>query len=292
MTGKTCWAYVDFKAAWVVVWGHMVQGKSVYPTEYNISVHLRKIWAHRDSHLHSWCCPSHISIIYWNNPFYRSVNASAIEFFLTFHAGGPGSRGAGDLPGETGALDGLRALLNLVLIAAAVDGHHLTCALLHLIRHWKTEQIHPQLPWFSSNVVLTHTHTHSHGNHSVQLELLIIFATQGSSTDHHLLGYWWRQVHVTLTVVIPHLRAVQSFKHLGRYVCQCAMEEGMRNIHPYWRFSFSFLLPAAGQADVAGPKLFVCLPEALLPFSPRAQQTVLVTLQLISLSIAAEKNRG
>lgn len=57
-------------------------------------------------------------------------------FFFTFHTGGSGSGGAGDLPGETGTLDGLRALLNLVLITAAMDGHHLTRALLHLVRDW------------------------------------------------------------------------------------------------------------------------------------------------------------
>lgn len=53
--------------------------------------------------------------------------------FFTFHTGGSGSGGARHLPGETGTLDGLRALLNLILITAAMDGHHLTRPLLHLV---------------------------------------------------------------------------------------------------------------------------------------------------------------
>lgn len=54
---------------------------------------------------------------------------------FTFHAGGSGSGGPSDLTWETGTLDGLRAFFDLVLIAAAMDSHHLTCALLHLIRY-------------------------------------------------------------------------------------------------------------------------------------------------------------
>lgn len=54
---------------------------------------------------------------------------------FTFHAGGSGSGGPSDLTRETGTLDGLRAFFDLVLIAAAMDSHHLTCALLHLIRY-------------------------------------------------------------------------------------------------------------------------------------------------------------
>lgn len=54
---------------------------------------------------------------------------------FTFHTGGSGSGRPSNLPREAGALDGLRSLLNLVLVAAAMDGHHLTGALLHLIRH-------------------------------------------------------------------------------------------------------------------------------------------------------------
>ena len=52
---------------------------------------------------------------------------------LTFHTGGSGSCGASNLTWETGTLDGLRALFYLILIAAAMDGHHLTGTLLHLI---------------------------------------------------------------------------------------------------------------------------------------------------------------
>lgn len=52
---------------------------------------------------------------------------------FTFHTGGSGSSGASNLPWETGTLDGLRALLNLILITAAMDGHNLTCPLLHLV---------------------------------------------------------------------------------------------------------------------------------------------------------------
>lgn len=54
---------------------------------------------------------------------------------FTFNAGGSGSSGASNLPWETGTLDGLRALLNLILITAAMDGHNLTCPLLHLVRN-------------------------------------------------------------------------------------------------------------------------------------------------------------
>lgn len=50
-----------------------------------------------------------------------------------FHTGGSGSGRASDLPRETGTLDGLRALLNLILITAAMHRHHLTCPLLHLV---------------------------------------------------------------------------------------------------------------------------------------------------------------
>lgn len=50
-----------------------------------------------------------------------------------FHTGGSGSGGAGDLPRETGTLDGLRALFNLILITAAMDSHNLTCPLFHLV---------------------------------------------------------------------------------------------------------------------------------------------------------------
>lgn len=52
---------------------------------------------------------------------------------FTFHTGGSGSGRASDLPRETGTLDGLRALLNLILITAAMHRHHLTCPLLHLV---------------------------------------------------------------------------------------------------------------------------------------------------------------
>lgn len=52
---------------------------------------------------------------------------------FTFHTGGSGSGGASNLARKTGTLDGLRALLNLVLITATMDGHHLTCPLLHLV---------------------------------------------------------------------------------------------------------------------------------------------------------------
>lgn len=59
---------------------------------------------------------------------------------LTFHAGRPGSGGAGHLSRETGALHRLRALFDLVLVTAAVDGHHLARALLHLISNCKMER--------------------------------------------------------------------------------------------------------------------------------------------------------
>ena len=60
--------------------------------------------------------------------------------FFTFHTGGSGSGGARHLPGETGTLDGLRALLNLILITAAMDGHHLTRPLLHLVWDWERQR--------------------------------------------------------------------------------------------------------------------------------------------------------
>lgn len=56
-----------------------------------------------------------------------------VVVLFTFHTGGSGSGGARHLPRETGTLDGLRALLNLILITAAMDGHHLTRPLLHLV---------------------------------------------------------------------------------------------------------------------------------------------------------------
>lgn len=59
---------------------------------------------------------------------------------FTFHTGGSGSSGASDLPWETGTLDGLRALLDLILITAAMDGHNLTRPLLHLVRDWETRR--------------------------------------------------------------------------------------------------------------------------------------------------------
>lgn len=65
----------------------------------------------------------------------RSHTHARTHAVFTFHAGGPGSGGAGHLAGETGTLDGLRTLLDLVLVAAAMDGHHLAGALLHLVRH-------------------------------------------------------------------------------------------------------------------------------------------------------------
>lgn len=46
----------------------------------------------------------------------------------TIHTRWGGSGGAGHLPGKTGALDGLGALLDFVLVAAAVQRHHLTGA--------------------------------------------------------------------------------------------------------------------------------------------------------------------
>lgn len=52
---------------------------------------------------------------------------------LTFHAGGLGPGGARHLSREAGALHGLRALLDPVLVAAPVHGHHFTRALLHLV---------------------------------------------------------------------------------------------------------------------------------------------------------------
>lgn len=52
---------------------------------------------------------------------------------FTFHAGRLGAGRTGDLARETRTLDGLRALLDPVLVTAAMDGHHLTCTLLHLV---------------------------------------------------------------------------------------------------------------------------------------------------------------
>lgn len=57
---------------------------------------------------------------------------------LTFHAGGLRAGRPSDLSGETGALDGLRAFLDPVLIAAAMERHDLTRALLHLVVTWAT----------------------------------------------------------------------------------------------------------------------------------------------------------
>lgn len=59
---------------------------------------------------------------------------------LTFHTGGLGPRGPGHLPREAGALHGLGALLDPVLVAAPVHGHHLTRALLHLVLAWSFQR--------------------------------------------------------------------------------------------------------------------------------------------------------
>lgn len=64
---------------------------------------------------------------------HKCSHMAVYVFFFTFHTGGPGSGCAGDLPRETGTFDGLRALLNLIFITAAMHGHHLTCPLLHLV---------------------------------------------------------------------------------------------------------------------------------------------------------------
>lgn len=49
----------------------------------------------------------------------------------TIHAGGGCPGGPRHLAGEAGALDGLRAFLDLVLVAAAVQRHHLAGARPH-----------------------------------------------------------------------------------------------------------------------------------------------------------------
>lgn len=59
---------------------------------------------------------------------------------LTFHAGGLSPRGPGHLPREAGALHGLRALLDPVLVAAPVHGHNFTRALLHLVLAWSFQR--------------------------------------------------------------------------------------------------------------------------------------------------------
>lgn len=52
---------------------------------------------------------------------------------LTFYAGRLSTGRSSNLSREAGALDGLRALLNPVLIAAAVERHDLTRTLLYLV---------------------------------------------------------------------------------------------------------------------------------------------------------------
>lgn len=54
----------------------------------------------------------------------------------TINAGGHGPGGAGDLAREAGALDRLRSLLDLVLVAAAMGGDHLARPGLHV--HYET----------------------------------------------------------------------------------------------------------------------------------------------------------
>ncbi len=89
-----------------------------------------------------WACKYSTSLGYMNIHITHTHTQThrVVGFFLTFHTGGSGSGGASDLPRETGTLDGLRALFNLILITAAMDGHHLTCPLLHLVRDWETEK--------------------------------------------------------------------------------------------------------------------------------------------------------
>lgn len=50
----------------------------------------------------------------------------------TVHTGGHGPGGSGYLPWETGTFDRLRSLLNLVLVAAAMGGDHLTRSCFHM----------------------------------------------------------------------------------------------------------------------------------------------------------------
>lgn len=57
----------------------------------------------------------------------------------TIHTRRGGSGGAGYLPGKTGALDGLGALLDFVLVAAAVQRHHLTSAGPNRVRCRRTD---------------------------------------------------------------------------------------------------------------------------------------------------------
>lgn len=52
---------------------------------------------------------------------------------LTFDAGRLSAGRSSNLSGETGTLDGLRALLDPVLIAAAMERHDLTRTLLYLV---------------------------------------------------------------------------------------------------------------------------------------------------------------
>lgn len=51
-----------------------------------------------------------------------------------------GSGGAGDLPREAGALHGLWPLLDFVLVAAAVQRHHLTGACSDMVHCWRKDR--------------------------------------------------------------------------------------------------------------------------------------------------------
>lgn len=73
---------------------------------------------------------------YW--VFIATVKHKNNVWKRTVHTGGHGPGGARYLSRETGTFDCLRSFLNLVLVAAAMGGDHLTRACLHV--HWETRR--------------------------------------------------------------------------------------------------------------------------------------------------------
>lgn len=61
------------------------------------------------------------------------LDAGFVSVTFTFHAGRLSASRSSNLSRKTGTLDGLRALLDPVLIAAAVERHDLTGTLLYLV---------------------------------------------------------------------------------------------------------------------------------------------------------------
>lgn len=119
--------------------GDLLQIVSKYGESFSQLTHF--FLTHVDEHT---CCnvilfrKSSVDTFAWVVCKYSTARSHTTQDWggFTFHTGGSGSGGASDLPRETGTLDGLRALFNFILIAAAVNGHDLTCPLLYLVWDW------------------------------------------------------------------------------------------------------------------------------------------------------------